>query len=158
MPLKILPHVEKVLDKTYPQPITSASGESSRSIRSLAEEYLELKKLSDYVEARMKSLKDPLIYNEARELFPDLSMKVAYAPGTEQSAIDVLPLWRDLFTAGRGEDFAKVVTVTAAALERTLPDGASLVSKYKVKTGETTAPTIKVAAMSKADLQEAKFG
>ena len=121
----------------------------------VAEQYLELKKLSDYIEARMKALKDPLVASEVYELFPDVSMKVAFSKGSEQTAIDVLPLWRDLFNAGRGEDFAKVVTVTAAALERTLPDGAALASKYKVSTGTATASTIRVAAMSKDDIQKA---
>jgi hypothetical protein len=155
MGFKILTKVEQLLDKTYPQPITSTAGGPELDLHMVAEQYLELKKLSDYIEARMKALKDPLIYHEAYELFPDVSMKVAYAKGSEQTAIDVLPLWRDLFNAGRGEDFAKVVTVTATALERTLPDGAALASKYKVSTGTTSSPTIRVAAMSKDDIQKA---
>ena len=118
--------------------------------RTLAERYLNLSELKDYIESLMDAAKPALVAANVYETFPDLDLRVSTEEGRSSSAIDTQELFNGLAMQNRSADFFKVCSVSQKALKDNLPDGEVLVAKFK-KPGPAGAPYVMVSKMTKAD-------
>jgi len=124
------------------------------NIREVADHYRILDEISKLVKKQMDSLKKTLIENEVEEFFPEEEMKVVYSEGNKKTFLSTVTLYNKL----RLEDFIRAATVTEKAI-RDLPEASdsykeSVIAEAKMTLDEKTAPSIKVAKMTKKELQE----
>lgn len=132
--------------------------DNSESVKKKARFYALLKKIKDMVEYHI-DLQKPLLLEEKVEFFyPEEDLKVIYQEGRKVTQINAPILVEDFIEQMREDDLKKIVSIKETNL-KTLPDGETLIKKYKIELEEKATPSIKVSSLSKEDkkrLQEEK--
>ena len=119
------------------------------NMREVADHFRQLDEIMKLAKKQSDALKKVLVENEVEEFFIEDEQKVVFQEGRVKTFIDVNVLVNNMTMS----DFLSVATVTETALKNH-DDGDELIALAKVTLDEKTAPSVKVAKMTKKELQE----